>query len=246
MPTFPIHIHKYISLCRLPRPPIQFDPYADYVYRVTHTQMWHQNSLIWGRITHWSLCRLSQWYSNGGQSLHWMDDTRFYIRVADTDWSLPGTVSVKQSRRLWTWFTLKFKKKWTPVIFSNNFNKNWSIFITFGKQNLQRVFHLRACNWWVLMILGTSLGLLYFHDSPLQQATINEEISLYKENQNIIFKISMILKVSELPDWWKNLQQKDRRRPLWMTFETFERTTAAASWCRLVWPLTPFYNWDHI
>jgi len=46
----------------------------------------------------------------------------------------------------------------------------------------------------------------------------------------------------ELLGWGKNLQQKDRR-PLWMLFETFERTAASVSECDLVWCTADSCRW---
>jgi len=45
------------------------------------------------------------------------------------------------------------------------------------------------------MKLGTSL--LYFHDSHLLQATINEEMGLCKENHVLFLKICMSSKIME-------------------------------------------------
>jgi len=49
----------------------------------------------------------------------------------------------------------------TPVIFSKDFNKYWSIFTIFGTQNKQWVCDVHMCNLLVLMKQRPSLGLFY-------------------------------------------------------------------------------------
>jgi len=89
-------------------------------------------------------------------------------------------------------------KNWTSVIFSNNFNKYYSVLIIFGIANLKRIFSLQVSNWWVFIKYGISL--LYFHCSLLQQ-TMLKEMGLCKENHILFLKISMSWKVLELKDW---------------------------------------------
>jgi len=132
------------------------------------------------------------------------------------------------------------KKTRTHVTFSNNFNKYLSILIIFGTVN-PRVCSLQVCNWWILIKLGTSL--LYFHCSHLHQTALTTEMGLCKENHNLFFKNVYEFEDLELTDPWKNLQQKDRQRPLWMIFETSERPAAAASECGLVWYTADSCRW---
>jgi len=87
--------------------------------------------------------------------------------------------------------------------------------------------------------MGTCL--LYFHCSHLHQTTLITEMGLCKEN-HFIFKNQYEFCDLVLTDLWKNLQQKNRQRPLWMTFE---RPTAAVSECGLVWQTTDSCQWGN-
>ena len=88
--------------------------------------------------------------------------------------------------------------------------------ILFGTANLQRVSSLQVCNWWILIKLGTSL--LYFRYSHLPQTTLITEMS------------SCEFEDLELTDPWKNLQQKDSQRLLWMIFWNFWETNCNSVW----------------
>jgi len=64
----------------------------------------------------------------------------------------------REARKCHYFWLYNVVKKWTPVIFSNDFNKYWSVSAIFGTENTQSVPDVHMCNLRVLMKQGISLG----------------------------------------------------------------------------------------